>query len=94
MKRITTLSLALLICCLEAASATEIYEADICVYGGTASGVTAGLAAARRLYNEGIRDFVLLELEPEPPRVPQRLPKWGGGGGMRSGARFRAPPGL
>ncbi len=48
MKKITTLSLALLICCLEAASATEIYEADICVYGGTASGVTAGLAAARR----------------------------------------------
>ena len=48
MKRITTLSLALLICCLEAASATEVYEADVCVYGGTASGVTAGLAAARR----------------------------------------------
>ncbi len=48
MKRITTLSLALLFCCLEAANATEVYEADVCVYGGTAGGVTAGLAAARR----------------------------------------------
>lgn len=48
MKRIITLSLVLLICSLEAASATEVYEADICVYGGTASGVTAGLAAVRR----------------------------------------------
>ena len=48
MKRITILSLALLACCLESASATEVYEADVCVYGGTASGVTAGLAASRR----------------------------------------------
>ena len=47
-KRIITLSLAMLICCLGAACATTVYEADVCVYGGTASGVTAGLAAARR----------------------------------------------
>ncbi len=48
MKRLCTLSLVLLISCLQAANATEVYEADVCVYGGTASGVTAGLAAARR----------------------------------------------
>ena len=47
-KRIITLSLAMLICCLGTAGATTVYEADVCVYGGTASGVTAGLAAARR----------------------------------------------
>ncbi len=41
MKRIGTLSLALLICCLGAASATEVYEADVCVYGGTAESVAS-----------------------------------------------------
>ncbi len=44
----------LLVCCallngLSArAGSPELFEADICVYGGTAGGVTAGLAAARR----------------------------------------------
>ena len=35
-------------CYLQSAKADTVYEADVCVYGGTASGVTAGLAAARR----------------------------------------------
>ena len=40
----------------------DLQAVQIVIVGG---GI-AGLAAARRLYNEGIRDFVLLELEPEP----------------------------
>lgn len=34
----------------------KVYEADICAYGGTASGVTAAIAAARRGNNIVIVD--------------------------------------
>ena len=38
-----------LVCCHpERTVAEDVLETDVCVYGGTASGVTAGLAAARR----------------------------------------------
>ena len=48
MKRTATIGLLLFGFCLQGIAAEEVYEADVCVYGGTASGVTAGLAAARR----------------------------------------------
>jgi len=46
-KKIITLSLASLICCLGVACATTVYEADVCVYGATPGGITAAISAAR-----------------------------------------------
>jgi len=48
MKTILITLLSTFGCHLQSVAAATVYEADLCVYGGTASGVTAGLAAARR----------------------------------------------
>ena len=48
MKRLLITLLLILGCCQHSVAGDTVYEADICVYGGTASGVTAALAAARR----------------------------------------------
>jgi hypothetical protein len=45
---LTTLCAGLILSLPQTATANEVIEADVCVYGGTASGVSAGLAAARR----------------------------------------------
>jgi len=48
MQKLPITLLLTLSCCLQSVAADAVYEADVCVYGGTAGGVTAGLAAARR----------------------------------------------
>ena len=48
MKTIAVIGLLLFGCCLQGAAADNVYEADVCVYGGTDSGICAGLAAKRR----------------------------------------------
>ena len=48
MKRIALIHLLSSGCCLQGVAAENVYEADICVYGGTASGICAGLAARHR----------------------------------------------
>jgi len=48
MKTIAVIGLSLFGCCLQGAAADNVYEADVCVYGGTDSGICAGLAAKRR----------------------------------------------
>jgi len=48
MKTLLITLLLIVGCCQHSVAAETVYEADICVYGGTASGVTAVLAATRR----------------------------------------------
>ena len=45
---VAALRLAPLIVCTSAWASETFYEADVCIYGGTASGICAGLAASRR----------------------------------------------
>ena len=48
MNRIAVIGVLLFGCCLQGAAAENVYEADVCVYGGTDSGICAGLAVRQR----------------------------------------------
>lgn len=48
MKKVILVLLIILSICLQGLGEEKVYEADVCVYGGTASGIAAALAARQR----------------------------------------------